>query len=141
MAEARPIKAPATAESEGEHLFIWLDDHHHHHPHESGHQHHPHERFTFVGTYTLPASDERRLEAKGIITFGRQETFVSGGHGKFKVTKKKDEAEYDVEVVISYHKEAGPIIIESPAVFKGKGDLREGEGVGEWKWIKREEKK
>jgi hypothetical protein len=60
--------------------------------------------------------DERRLEAKGIITFGRQETFVPGGHGKFKVTKKKDEAEYDVEVVISYHKEAGPIIIESPAV-------------------------
>ncbi|KIJ92850.1 hypothetical protein K443DRAFT_112960 [Laccaria amethystina LaAM-08-1] len=158
MAEPKPITAPATAESEGDHLFVWLDDHHHHHPHEGGHHHHPHERLAFVGTYTTPKAGkyERQLEAKGTLTFESKDKFVPGEHGKFKVKKKKDGAEYDVEVVITYHKEGGPIITEAHAVVSSasyeielyvllitlrKGDLREGEGVGEWKWIKHDEKK
>jgi hypothetical protein len=134
MAEPKPITAPATAESEGDHLFVWLDDHHHHHSHEGGHHHHPHERLAFVGTYTTPKAgkcdhstslsrshvthpvDERRLEAKGTLTFESKDKFVPGEHGKFKVKKKKDGAEYDVEVVITYHKEGGPIITEAHAV-------------------------
>lgn len=149
MAEHSRISAPATAASEGDHLFVWLDDNHSP-PHEGGHHHHHHhgERptLTFFGTYTSPAhsDDERPLEAKGTLTFeSLKEKFAEGDHGKFKVTKKKDGDEhgYDVEVFITYIKKDGLRGIEVNALFKGKGDLREGEGIGEWKLMTRNEKK
>ena len=53
MAEPKLIKAPATAASEGNHLFVSLDDDHP--PHEGGHHPHEHPTLTFFGTYTTPA--------------------------------------------------------------------------------------
>ena len=60
--------------------------------------------------------DKRPLEAKGTLTFESTEKFAEGDHGKFKVTKKKDGAEYDVEVVITYIKKNGLRAIEVNAV-------------------------
>ncbi|EDR15486.1 uncharacterized protein LACBIDRAFT_301915 [Laccaria bicolor S238N-H82] len=147
MAEPKPITAPATAASGGDHLFLWLDDDHP--PPEGGHHHHhdPHERaiLTFFGTYTTPAQsgDEGTLEAKGTLTFESTEKFAAGDHGKFRVSKKKGCAEYDVEVGITYLKKDGLRAIDMSALvssFKGKGNLREGGGIGEWKWMTRNEK-
>ncbi|KIK03045.1 hypothetical protein K443DRAFT_121629 [Laccaria amethystina LaAM-08-1] len=145
MADPKPISAPATATSEGNHLFVWLDDDHP--PHEGGHHHHhhPHEHpaLTFFGTYTTPAQsgDESTLEAKGTLTFESTEKFAAGDHGKFRVSKKKDGAGHDVEVGFTYLKKDGLRAIEVSAGFKGKGNLREGGGIGEWKWRTHNEKK
>ena len=50
--------------------------------------------------------------AKGTLTFESTEKFAAGDHGKFRVTKKKDSAEYDVEVGITYLRKDGLRAIE-----------------------------
>ena len=50
--------------------------------------------------------------AKGTLTFESTEKFAAGDHGKFRVTKKKDGAEYDVEVGITYLRKDGLRAIE-----------------------------
>lgn len=96
---------------------------------------------TFTGTYENGSKDvgidqKIKMEAKGTIVFTTM--FGNEEPCKFKVTIIKPPIElsfggdYDVEIAFSGTSGKQVTKPAGSAVFSGKGNLREGTGVGEW---------
>lgn len=104
------------------------------------------ETLTFFGDYDVEhkaaltdlekAELERELIAEGILEF-HAPGFSAGDFAKFKVTKVKNVFKLNYDVEITFTGITTKSKQSASAVFKGEGDLREGEGAGTWRMASR----
>ncbi|KAF8871700.1 hypothetical protein BD779DRAFT_1680164 [Infundibulicybe gibba] len=141
------ISLKAVAVSEGDKLFVSVVDDKISHGTQT---YTKEETLTFFGDYVTEDEKKdltdaekyelaKKREADGILQF-QAPGFAPGDFSKFKATKTENpikHGDYDVTITITGGRKVGNVQQSISAVFKGKGDIRVGEGVGTWRMASR----